>query len=131
MYPKPRQQLFPSKKRLSGRRKAVTVCIAAISDNGKHVVTATDGSLSLGGVTGEVLVPGKMFWFNDWLFLWAGEPGNIDSIIENVRQLARGKKDIFLRENIRHTVDRAFKQFVANWTADAILAPFDMGMPEF
>src|SRR6266480_3774791 len=113
------------------RRKAVTVCIAAICDNGHHVVATTDGSLTLGGVSGEVLVPGKMFWYSDWLFLWAGEPGNIDSIIEDIRQVARSKKNIFLRENIRNTVNGAFKKFVADWTADAILAPFDMDMREF
>src|SRR5258708_6371933 len=132
MHLKP-QKKYPleKRKRLSGRRKAVTICIAAICEQGAKVVTATDGALSLGGVRGDPLVAGKMLWFNDWLLLWAGEPGNIDLVLENMRQRARTEKDAFSREHIRGTVNRAFKEFAADWAADGVLPAYNMDIAEF
>jgi hypothetical protein len=109
----------------------MTVCIAAVCDNGQRAVVATDGAITLGGMQGDILVPGKMVWFNDWLFLWAGEPGNIDLVLENMRQIARNKKEAVSRADIQPIVKKAFKQFVADWTADYVLSAYDMSMSEF
>lgn len=108
----------------------MTVCIAAMCDGGERVVTATDGLLTFGGITADVLVPGKMMWMGDWLFLYAGEPGNIDLILENIR-VARSRNGPLTRENIKPTIRSAYRQFVGDWAADAVLAPYGMSMEEF
>jgi hypothetical protein len=109
----------------------VTVCVAALCDNGQRAVVATDGAITLGGIQGDILVPGKMVWFSDWLFLWAGEPGNIDLVLENMRQIARVKKEAFSRPDIQSVIKKAFRKFVSDWTADYVLSAYDMDMSEF
>lgn len=109
----------------------MTVCIATMCEGGSRVVAATDGGLTLGGVSADILVPGKMLWFNDWLFLWAGEPGNIDLVLENIRQVARIDKTRLAREKIQVTVRSAFKAFVADWSVDYVLPSYNMSIEEF
>jgi hypothetical protein len=113
------------------KRKRMTVCIASLCENGGKIVAVTDGALTLGGVTSDVLVAGKMLWLKDWLFLWAGEPGNVDLVIENVRHIVRQDRAALTRENIRRTVNRAFREFAAEWATDNVLPAYNMDMAEF
>jgi hypothetical protein len=123
---KPRPHPFP--KRLP-KGKRVTVCIAAACRNGEYVVSCTDGALSQGGETFDLALA-KMTYFEDWQIMYAGEPSNADLILENVRQACR-KADALTRENIQATIRRAYKKRFAEWTADYVLAPYDMDMDEF
>jgi hypothetical protein len=61
----------------------------------------------------------------------AGEPGNIDLVLENMRHLARTNKKAFSRESIRITVNKAFKQFVSEWVMDGMLPAYNMDIEEF
>lgn len=130
--PKPRavrERIIRHDKRK--KRKRMSVAIASLCENGRRVVAVTDGALTLGGVTSDVLIAGKMLWFGDWLFLWAGEPGNIDLVIENVRHIARRDRTALNRENIRRTVNTAFREFAAEWATDNVLSAYNMDMAEF
>jgi hypothetical protein len=109
----------------------MTVCIASICEEGQQVVAATDGALTLGGVTSNVLVAGKMIRFGDWIVLWAGEPGNVDLVLENIRRATKFDASALTRENIRITVNAAFRKFAAEWATDNVLPAYDMDMGEF
>jgi hypothetical protein len=112
----------------------VTVCIAAACRNGEYVVSATDGALSLGGEAMDMSLT-KMYWFsddkNEWQFMYAGEPSNVDLILENVRQVLPSDAEALTRERIQQTVKRAFKKYMSEWVADYVLAPYNMSMEEF
>jgi len=71
-----------------------------------------------------------MAYFGDWQFMYAGEPSNADLIMENIRQELLSR-DVLKRESIQATVRRAYKKRFAEWTADYVLAPFNMEMDEF
>jgi hypothetical protein len=104
----------------------VTVCIAAACRSGEYVVSCTDGALSQGGETFDLALT-KMAWFDDWQFLYAGEPSNADLIMENIRHESRA----LTRENVQATIRRAYKKRFADWVADYVLAPYNMEMDEF
>ena len=107
----------------------MTVCIAAACNSGEYVVSCTDGALSQGGESFDLALT-KMAYFGDWQFMYAGEPSNADLIMENIRQELLSR-DVLKRESIQATVRRAYKKRFAEWTADYVLAPFNMEMDEF
>src|SRR5437868_7039070 len=82
------------------REKRVTVCIAAACEGGKKLVSATDGLLTLGGITADVLLA-KMTWFDDWLFLYAGATSNVGLILEELRQILVRDPEMVTREHIQ------------------------------
>lgn len=108
----------------------MTVCIAAACRNGEYAVSCTDGALSQGGETFDLALT-KIVLFDDWQFMYAGEPSNADLIFENVRQECLRRATALRRENIQATLRRAYKKRFAEWTADYVLAPYDMDMDEF
>lgn len=55
-------------------------------EGGRKIVSATDGLLTLGGVTSDVLV-GKMVWFHGWQISYAGNTGNTGLILEELRRI--------------------------------------------
>ena len=52
----------------------MTVCIAAMCGGGRKIVSATDGLVTLGGITADILA-GKLRWFGDWQIAYAGARG--------------------------------------------------------
>jgi len=62
----------------------MTVCVAALCENGQKVVVATDCRLSYAGIASDSLA-GKLYWFGDWMFLYAGNPSHIELINEELR----------------------------------------------
>ncbi len=108
----------------------MTVCIAAACEQGKVVVTASDGLLSYGGVTADVL-PGKSYWFGDWQFLYAGTPSEVDLIFEELRKIDGEEPTALHRANIQDTVRRAYDRFVAGESSRGILAPYGLSLDEF
>jgi hypothetical protein len=69
----------------------------------------------------------KMIWLEEWLFMYSGEPSNVDLFLDEIRPL----KGELTRASIRPTVHKAFRKRVSRWASDGILAPFDMDMDEF
>lgn len=104
----------------------MTVCIAAICENGRKFVAATDRRLSFAGIATDLL-PGKMFWFGgDWLFLYAGVPSRIELINEEMRKFPK-----FDRATVYETVTTSYRRAKAKFCAHAILAQYDLSMDEF
>jgi len=108
----------------------MTVCIAATCDNGERIVTATDGLLSLGDVTGDSL-PGKMLWYKDWQFMYAGTPANFSLITEEIEAMGMDDPDSLSRRNIQNTARTAYRKFCSRFSSCDALDPFDMTMDEF
>jgi hypothetical protein len=92
--------------------KSMTVCIAAACEQGKHVVTASDGLLSYAGITADVLT-GKTYWYGDWQFLYAGTPSQVGLILKELRKIHTKEDDALSRGNIQESVRRSFDSFVA------------------
>jgi hypothetical protein len=108
----------------------VTVCIAASCEHGKVIVAATDGALSYGGIKAETGAL-KGWFFDDWLFMYSGEPSSADLISDEIRVQLQADKDGLKRENVRTVLRRAFKRHLSRWASDAILSPFDLDIDEF
>jgi hypothetical protein len=67
----------------------MTVCIAALCENGRKFVVATDRRLAFAGIATDSL-PGKMFWFGgDWIFLYSGAPSRVELINEEMRKFPK------------------------------------------
>jgi len=109
----------------------MTVCIAAACDNGDRIVTATDGLLSLGDVTAGDTIPGKMLWYKDWQFMYAGTPANFSLVVEEVERTGMNDHEALSRPNVQETVRAAYRKFCARYSSSDALDPFDMTMDEF
>jgi len=112
----------------------VTVCIAAICNNGANLIYATDGMLSDSGtaVTGDVLAS-KLLFLDNWAFMLAGSLSNGDLILEELRLMAvQSKGGIKLaRETVRRLLPKAYRLQLSNWLAERWLSQYDMDMGEF
>jgi hypothetical protein len=102
----------------------MTVCIAAACEQGKQVVTATDGQLSYAGVTADVL-PGKSYWYGGWQFLYAGSPSQVGLILEELHNIAATEEDALSRGKIQQSVRKAFDSFVGRESSRYFLAPLE------
>jgi hypothetical protein len=123
---KPRFRRFPFRPKRLLKRKSVTVCIAVACKSGEYVVSCTDGALSQGGETFDSTLT-KMAYFDDWQLMYAGEPSNADLIMENIRH----ETHALTRQNIQATIRRAYRQRLAQWVSDFVLAPYGMELDEF
>jgi ATP-dependent protease HslVU (ClpYQ) peptidase subunit len=112
------------------QRDSVTICIAAACDNGKMIVAATDGLLSLGDVTGDNLIA-KVIWKGEWQFMYAGLPGNIAMILGELDEMVADNPEWISRRKVQGTIKAAFRKFVANYSSFELLSPFDMTLDEF
>ena len=108
----------------------MTVCIAAVCNNGERIVTATDGLVSMAGVTGEA-IPGKMMWYGDWQFMYAGIPANFAMVCEEIRHSEVNGYDALSRANLLQTVRAAYQKTKSKLASFEILSPFDMTIEEF
>jgi hypothetical protein len=108
----------------------MTVCIAAACEQGKHVVTASDGLLSYAGITADVLT-GKTYWMGDWQFLYAGSPSQIGLILEELLKMVSKEKDALSRDKIQSSVRQAFDIFVSRESSRHVLAPFGLTIDVF
>jgi hypothetical protein len=107
----------------------MTVCIAAACDGGKRVVTATDGMLAAGSATADTLL-GKMFWLGDWQFMYAGTPANVALISGIIEEMSIDDPEVMSRRKIQHSVSKAYRKFVANFSSFETLNAFDMTLEE-
>ncbi len=103
----------------------MTVCVAAICENGRKIVTASDWRLSFAGVASDATA-GKMLWFGDWLFMYAGTPSQTNLIFEELRF-----KENLARNSINDDVLESYRKAKAKFCAHAILSPYDLTMDEF
>lgn len=108
----------------------MTVCIAAACDQGRKVVTATDGLLSLGDITADSM-PGKMLWYKDWQFLYAGTPANFGWVIDRIEESGIKDPASLSRSRVQDTVRKAFQGFISRQSSCDALDPFNMTMEEF
>ena len=123
----------PNPPRLRKLEPQVTVCIAAICNNGKNLICASDGALSdtVSQVSGDVMAS-KMLFLDSWAFLLAGTLSNGDLILEELRLAAiEGNKAKLNRENVRRMLAKAYRKQFSNWLAERWLAQYDMDMGEF
>ena len=103
----------------------MTVCVAALCENGRKIVSATDWRLSYGGVASDAAA-GKMIWFGDWQFMYAGIPDQTNLIFEELRPRAK-----FDRASVNDAVLDAYRKAKARFCAHAILSQYDLTMEEF
>lgn len=106
----------------------MTVCIAAASNDGRFVVTATDGQLTFGEITAGVML-GKRVWFDDWQCMYAGEPANSQMIFEEMHTIHSDKP--LARENVKTVMLTAYRKRMSDCLSASVLAPYDLSMDEF
>lgn len=114
------------------RRKdgPVTVCISAACESGRQVVCATDGLLSYAGITADVMLA-KIYFINEWLFMYAGEPSQAKLILEEI-YFVREKMTVPLdRKNIQKIVSRAYERRMGRISSAPILGPLNIELEEF
>ena len=114
--------------------KSMTVCIAAACEGGKKCVTATDGLLSYGGVTADVL-PSKELWKigerDQWQFMYAGDTSKAAMAFEELDHILIANPDALSRANIQTSVSEAFQHMLSRASSFGVLAPFDISLEEF
>jgi ATP-dependent protease HslVU (ClpYQ) peptidase subunit len=108
----------------------MTVCIAAICDQGRRIVTATDRMLSTSDVTMESLA-GKMSWMAGWQFMYAGIPANIDLVSSRIFEGITDDPATASPREIKRTVLAGYRWRAAELDSFEILRPFDMTLKEF
>jgi hypothetical protein len=89
MKPEPRQKIFPSQKRLSGGRKAVTVCIAGIHEGrvGASIMLVCDRRVSvLGGWFSQDGNAKYTQVHTDWFGLFAGDVEETNLMLREVNR---------------------------------------------
>jgi ATP-dependent protease HslVU (ClpYQ) peptidase subunit len=103
----------------------MTVCIAAACDNGEAIVTATDGLVTVGDVTGESVIA-KMQWKGDWQFMYAGIGANFDLVMEEISDFCLDHRDALSRRQIQQTVKEAYQKVRSRLCSFEVLSPFNL-----
>ena len=114
----------------SPKEKDMTVCIAAACDNGERIVTATDGLLSMGDVTGEG-IPGKMLWYGDWQFMYAGTPSIFSLVMEEIENASINDPQVLSRRHVQETILHAYQKVRSRLASFPFLSPFNMTIEDF
>lgn len=125
--PRPLRHVIRKQQRPRGK-PPVTVCIAASCEDGRIIVSATDGQLTYGDITADAM-SGKMVWINEWQIMFAGDPANAQMIFQEVVRVA--KDGSLTYENIRETISAAYKKRMADCLASSVLAPYAMTLDDF
>lgn len=129
-FPKRDTNPFPRPRLWRGRsRPPVTVCIAAVCEQGRVIVTATDGAISYDGQRFDIHLA-KMMWLGDWLFLYAGQVGNWELMMQDMALLSQKDPACLSHERIADTVHRAFERRLAAWASDPLLMPLGTNIQE-
>jgi hypothetical protein len=123
--PPRRSFLRRAPRRRTRLKENMTVCVAAICENGRKIVAATDWRLAFGGVASDASA-GKMLWFGDWLFMYAGAPAQTNLIFEELRF-----KETLTRDSINDKVLEAYRKAKSKFCAHAVLSQYDLTMEEF
>lgn len=108
----------------------MTVCIAAVCEGGKQAVCATDGLLSLGGITADTMLS-KMRFINEWLFMYAGTPSQSQLIFEEISFVHKEIGEPLNRENIQGIVREAYRRRRGEISSAPILGPFGLSLEKF
>jgi len=112
------------------KESRLTVCIAAACEDGKTIVSATDGLVSLGAATGENVL-GKIQWFGPWQFMYSGVPSNFSMVYEEIVNMYAEDKSLLSRMKVQETVKRAYSQVVSRLSSFPVLNPLGMTMEKF
>src|SRR5437899_4064581 len=126
MNPKPckKYPLYKT-KRLSGRRKAVTVCIAAACEHSHFVVAACDMMLSTPTMKVEGAIA-KIKKLGRWTALFAGESGDADLVMEDLETDLLG---VTTKNQVRDATRTAFNKRYGEFSAGRWLACYGLDMP--
>lgn len=108
----------------------MTLCIAAMCDGGKSIVTATDGLISFGDVVGECVLA-KMQWLGDWQVMYAGAPSRFSLMIEEIESACLDDPGALSRRHIQDTARQAFRKVWSVAASWELLNPFNVTMEEF
>ena len=132
MNPKP-----PCQRRIVPRRppkrrvEPMTVCIAAACEEGKQVVCATDGLLSMGTITADVMATGKFYFINEWLFMYAGRPSQSRLILDEMYNVQKDSGLQLNRENVIGLTREAYNRRMGRTCSAPILGPLGIDLEDF
>jgi ATP-dependent protease HslVU (ClpYQ) peptidase subunit len=115
----------------AARGTSMTVCIAAACEGGKQVVCATDGLLSFGGITADVMKGGKLYWINEWLFMYAGEPSQSQLILEEMHYVRKEKNVPIDREHVQEITRAAYNRRIGRVCSASVLGPLNVELDDF
>ncbi|HET9401553.1 MAG TPA: hypothetical protein VFO34_11445 [Candidatus Acidoferrales bacterium] len=133
----PLKHVLPSRfprlpRRLTYEGVNVTVCIAAICNNGENIVCAVDGMLSdtHSSISGDVAA-NKIVFLDDWALMLSGSLSNADLILEELRLAPEIGEEKLTRANIRDGLAKAYKRQLSKLVSERTLSVYDMDMDEF
>ena len=128
MTPKPRTSyLLDRKKRLPGRRKAVTICIAAACENSHFIVCVCDMMLSTPTMKVDAAII-KIKKLGRWTALFAGQSGDADLVMDDLQAELLG---IGVKSQLRDVAIKAYNRRFGEFSAGRWLAPYGIDMPTF
>jgi hypothetical protein len=105
----------------------MTVCIAAIADNGRAIIGATDQMLSAGATTSDMPMIFKANRIHDrWYASFSGNLNHVPAIMRTVRARLEGTEaDISLVSQTFVEAYREYRQLIAE---QSILSPFGVSL---
>ncbi|MGH9794972.1 MAG: hypothetical protein ACRD5G_09385 [Candidatus Acidiferrales bacterium] len=107
----------------------MTVCIAAVCEQGRVAVAATDGASSFDGQVFDIRLS-KMRWLGEWMFLHSGFPSNFDLMTLDLLECSVQESESLRPENIIATVHAGFRRRLAAWASDRLLMPLGTNLAE-
>jgi hypothetical protein len=132
MSPKPQPLLTPL-KRLSGRREAVTVCIAAIckkKQNRDTIVCVSDMKLSQHHYSEDIAAIKLRRVHQHWYAMIAGTFGQRQSILNEVRETFRSATNAPVTE-MQGAFVSAYQKYGRQLATESVLAPYGLTLEEF
>lgn len=125
MFPRPRRKLFPSKKRLSGRRKAVTVCIAGINSGKIIAVKDTKVSFFGGSISAEGMAWKQRTVNRQWEVMFSGDISTLTPMLDAIEEAGKKTKEKGLRHFAR-TCAHAYRAEREKIIEDEVLPDYDL-----
>jgi hypothetical protein len=102
----------------------MTVCIAAMADNGKRIVCAADTMIA-NATSSADSVAGKVLMFRDWTFLMSGTLSPADLLYDTVKREMGNAADNEHR-TVRRCLEIAHREEMGKWMAGRWLSPYNL-----
>jgi hypothetical protein len=131
MNPKPPgSYVLDKQKRLPVRRKAVTVCINAIANEGEAIVSCVDTRVTTATTSLDPLLGQKMTGMRGWTILSSGTFSYVESLVDAFYGEITGAENND-PPMVERCLDSALRAEMPKFSAARYLTPYGLDMPRF
>ncbi len=107
----------------------MTVCIAAMADDGKRLVCATDTMIA-NATSSADSVAGKISIFAEWAFLLSGTLSPADMLYDAIKRELKAAGDNE-PDTVRRCLENAHREELGRWIAGRWLSPYNLDWDSF